>query len=449
MVSATPMPDLPAGIAPKPGLMPVGLTPCDQTALRRLLIEFREGRPLAVMLDRGRQRSARIVEDFIAALDADVEVVRFAEPCQDATDCMRDIVQRVGFEPKDFPLNDLENIFKMFLSYQKTHGRRTVLCLEEAQSCCAWVLDKITDLIKAEVEESLGLFVLLSGRQGLAELMNEAPLKDIAEHTGRHIPVAAFTKEESKDFVRRLLLPDEGGDLGKIVDYDAIAHLHRIAAGVPDRIHAICSRSLKLAKKRSSFPITVELIDEAAIEPAPARAARPASPAAGASSQAAAKARPRGRLIIRLEGEPAWVQAIRDDSLSMGRDATNGVQIASKLVSRNHAALVATPQGVKIVDLGSTNGTLVNGRRIKSCILRDGDEILLGDCRIQYACGSNGHAGIAHDTAEVTAPVNLGRDVDPDSRTEPVEVGDAEPDTDAPAHAPRLLETEAVTRRPD
>jgi hypothetical protein len=47
-------------------------------------------------------------------------------------------------------------------------------------------------------------------------------------------------------------------------------------------------------------------------------------------------------------------------------------------VSGLHAAIQHTPEGVQIVDIGSTNGTYVNGRRLvpnQTYILRDGDEI--------------------------------------------------------------------------
>jgi hypothetical protein len=47
-------------------------------------------------------------------------------------------------------------------------------------------------------------------------------------------------------------------------------------------------------------------------------------------------------------------------------------------ISRAHAMLFVDPQGVGIIDLASTNGTYVNGVRISSALVQDGDVIAIG-----------------------------------------------------------------------
>jgi hypothetical protein len=47
-------------------------------------------------------------------------------------------------------------------------------------------------------------------------------------------------------------------------------------------------------------------------------------------------------------------------------------------MSRDHAALTVGPAGAVLVDLGSTNGTFVNGARVERALLSEGDEIRLG-----------------------------------------------------------------------
>jgi pSer/pThr/pTyr-binding forkhead associated (FHA) protein len=49
----------------------------------------------------------------------------------------------------------------------------------------------------------------------------------------------------------------------------------------------------------------------------------------------------------------------------VGRDASNPICLGSEAsVSRHHAEIVVGPQGIEVVDLGSTNGTRINGRRL-------------------------------------------------------------------------------------
>lgn len=62
----------------------------------------------------------------------------------------------------------------------------------------------------------------------------------------------------------------------------------------------------------------------------------------------------------------------------IGRGADLPVVLVEDMVSRRHAKLTITPQKVKIEDLGSTNGTFVNGERIKRIEVHEGDRILIG-----------------------------------------------------------------------
>jgi predicted component of type VI protein secretion system len=64
----------------------------------------------------------------------------------------------------------------------------------------------------------------------------------------------------------------------------------------------------------------------------------------------------------------------------MGRDVTNEVVLVDSEVSRQHARVTQTPGGFVLEDLGSTNGTFINGERLVAPrILSAGDLIGLGE----------------------------------------------------------------------
>ena len=52
--------------------------------------------------------------------------------------------------------------------------------------------------------------------------------------------------------------------------------------------------------------------------------------------------------------------------------------IEAALVSRLHCQLIATADTLQVRDLGSTNGTFVNGKRVKAAELREGDTLSVG-----------------------------------------------------------------------
>lgn len=71
---------------------------------------------------------------------------------------------------------------------------------------------------------------------------------------------------------------------------------------------------------------------------------------------------------------------LEGDSISIGRDASNTIQINDAEVSRRHARLQFQGGKYVIEDVGSTNGTHVNGQRIMSAyVLKPGDVVSFGE----------------------------------------------------------------------
>jgi pSer/pThr/pTyr-binding forkhead associated (FHA) protein len=68
----------------------------------------------------------------------------------------------------------------------------------------------------------------------------------------------------------------------------------------------------------------------------------------------------------------------------LGRSRTCDVHIADVNVSRRHAEIRQEGATYWIVDLGSTNGTQLNGKRVERERLRDGDTITLGSSEVVF-----------------------------------------------------------------
>src|SRR5689334_5934194 len=88
----------------------------------------------------------------------------------------------------------------------------------------------------------------------------------------------------------------------------------------------------------------------------------------------------RYRLTIRQGPTPGKVFDLAKDVLTIGRDVSADVTINDPEVSRTHIRLTAQADGYMIEDLGSTNGTFINGQRVSgSKLLRPGDTLGLGE----------------------------------------------------------------------
>ncbi len=85
------------------------------------------------------------------------------------------------------------------------------------------------------------------------------------------------------------------------------------------------------------------------------------------------------KLILTLDGEIINEHSLETEALSIGRKHSNDIQLNDLTVSGRHAMISHThPDQTFVEDLGSTNGTLVNGNHVKKVALRHGDIIQMG-----------------------------------------------------------------------
>ncbi|MDT5222106.1 MAG: transport system ATP-binding/permease protein [Mycobacterium sp.] len=75
-------------------------------------------------------------------------------------------------------------------------------------------------------------------------------------------------------------------------------------------------------------------------------------------------------------------------AVTIGRADDNDIVIPEVLASRHHATLIPTPSGTEIRDNRSINGTFVNGTRVESAMLRDGDVVTIGNIDLVFGDGA-------------------------------------------------------------
>jgi hypothetical protein len=73
--------------------------------------------------------------------------------------------------------------------------------------------------------------------------------------------------------------------------------------------------------------------------------------------------------------------------ITIGRRPESNIVLADPNVSRAHAEIRPQGDGFVLVDLGSTNGSKVNGVRIDQRLLNDGDELTFGPSRMRFEAG--------------------------------------------------------------
>jgi signal transduction histidine kinase/pSer/pThr/pTyr-binding forkhead associated (FHA) protein len=89
------------------------------------------------------------------------------------------------------------------------------------------------------------------------------------------------------------------------------------------------------------------------------------------------------------------------DRIGLGRDASNGIRLHDTEVSRRHAELVRTPDGYRVLDVGSANGTFVNTQSVRDALLQPGDQVQIGQTILVFTARDDAaQARAADDLAD-------------------------------------------------
>jgi hypothetical protein len=115
------------------------------------------------------------------------------------------------------------------------------------------------------------------------------------------------------------------------------------------------------------------------------------------------------KLSVRQGPRPNLVFELDQDSYTIGREAGNEIVIEDPQVSRRHATLTRQGATYLLEDIGSTNGTYVNGKRVTApVLLSNGDMIGLADTVVLVVqapvTAAAGEATVVSDAAHYAPP---------------------------------------------
>ena len=94
--------------------------------------------------------------------------------------------------------------------------------------------------------------------------------------------------------------------------------------------------------------------------------------------QSGAVVPPGASILVRSGFYEGLEVCVDQDWLVIGRGRSADVVLAEPTISRSHAAIGHDTEGFFVQDLGSTNGTMVNGAKVQRTLLKDRDVIQMG-----------------------------------------------------------------------
>ncbi|MEE8320896.1 MAG: FHA domain-containing protein [Gammaproteobacteria bacterium] len=111
------------------------------------------------------------------------------------------------------------------------------------------------------------------------------------------------------------------------------------------------------------------------------------------------------KLVLSMNGMVQGEFELDQERLTIGRKPDNDIPIDNLAVSGKHALIITILDDSFLEDLGSTNGTYINGKLVKKHALKDGDIVAIGKHELKYI---NEHASVDDDEFEKTMIIKPG-----------------------------------------
>ena len=138
------------------------------------------------------------------------------------------------------------------------------------------------------------------------------------------------------------------------------------------------------------------------------------------------------KLVLSLNGAVQGEYELNQERITIGRKPDNDIPIDNLAVSGKHALIITILDDSFLEDLGSTNGTYVNGKLVKKHALKNGDVIAIGKHELKYV---NEHATADDDEFEKTMIIKPGSASAAVAAAKAAEKAGAAPVAPAPAPA--------------
>lgn len=322
-----------------------------------------------------------LISRFVRDLDDRIVFATICRQSITARDFLIEVLGQFGIQLQVDAKTDRRRIAERFLAHQASIGRLCVLIIENAQSMHPSVLEELRILAAVEHEGTRALKVLLLGQPALVHVLESPRMAALMNVPPPRFVVDPLSDDQTAAYVAHRLRAAGAKNPDQLMPYTLMPQIHACTGGVPGQINQLCERALAEACAEQANAVTPSALDRAIDGLGLRDRALPAfMQPANVRNDAAVET----KLILSLQGNPDREVILTTERVLIGRGDEADVRIDSVFVSRYHALILRDGMQDVLLDLGSTNGLLVNSRRIVRRALRDRDLIQIGPTRVTY-----------------------------------------------------------------
>lgn len=216
--------------------------------------------------------------------------------------------------------------------------------------------------------------IILTCRDQSRAILAAQEMESAARRTARIINLGPLTSRETTNYLHTRLSAAGVRHPDSVFPLDVCEQLHELSGGWPGVLNQFALPAIERAK---TFPVrVVDIVKPNEVVPDD-------QPIYSAPSKDDSTVAMQPRLIISKDGEMLCDYTLEERKVVIGRSALADVKIDDNYVSKFHALLFLSSNGLMIADLNSSNGTIVNSRLVTTKVLRNSDIISLGHYKIK------------------------------------------------------------------
>lgn len=311
-----------------------------------------------------------IIREYVGTQNGHTDIAVVDAAGLNTTALLETALDQFGYQLEFDSVNELINMLKVYVLQRAASAKAPVLIIENSQALNPSALRVLCELAELRVRQYSALRLVLVSDSSIDDVLRVPALQSISKRLVGKFALGAMARYETTDYLHEKLAAGGCPDPELVIPADVCDEFHTASGGWP----GVLDRLVLLAlAKAAECPILAEHVEHPLLPKGPPQA----------SADSAEEQRP-PRLILTIDGKTIRDLTIDKPRIIIGRSSHNDLRVESRFVSRHHAMLIRNGNSSFLMDLNSTNGTIVNSRRISNQVLMHNDIISLGNHRLKF-----------------------------------------------------------------
>jgi type II secretory pathway predicted ATPase ExeA len=372
-------------------------------ARAEVLASLRGSARVILLLGRPGVGKTLLLDDVLREVAGQFNACRVNQPHIAATELLQALLMQLGTTTAEGESNHARLLLALTAVLNAAGARgaaRPLLIIDDAQLLGGATLHTLGELLA----DAPRLKILLVGQDDPEQRGADLAAGMAVAQKPRQVRLPHLNADGTKAYVEHRLRVAGGG--GKeLFSADAYKMIFRHTGGTARLINVLCDAALHAACLRASGQVgAAEILaatqDSRWPEAVAREKARPNPPPQ--EDQESAQVLPpsedsppsqdsardlvplRAQLVVSFRKEPVATWPLKPGRISIGRANDNDLRLDAPFVSRHHCQIVTAGNVSTIEDLGSVNGMTVNGKAVKNHVLKNADEVMIGEHVLTY-----------------------------------------------------------------